>query len=39
MENEDLVIPEGATELTEEEIKELDEQSRVFNDEVIYENQ
>lgn len=32
-------IPEGVTELTEEEIKELDEQSTVFTDEVIYENQ
>jgi hypothetical protein len=32
-------IPEGVTELTEEEIKELDEQSKVFTDEVIYENQ
>ena len=32
-------IPEGVTELTEEEIEELDKQSKVFTEEVIYENQ
>jgi len=32
-------LPEGCTELTEEEILELDELSTVFNQEVRYEDQ